>query len=66
MDDVAAPTERARSAKSTSAALVPEINCYLHLLMIIHLIDTERHQDVKRKKIIVIDDLNPRVLYISF
>lgn len=43
-DEPSTPTVRLRGAKSANAPLLPEVDCYLHLLVLLYLMDSGRKE----------------------
>ena len=37
---------RPRSSKAASQSLLPEVECYLHLLLLLYLIDNKKNKEV--------------------
>ena len=46
---------RLRGAKSANAPLLPEVDCYLHLLVLLHLIDSGNKQNAVKCSDVLID-----------
>ena len=40
---------RPRSSKAASQSLLPEVECYLHLLLLLYLIDNKKNKEVSAK-----------------
>lgn len=51
---------RPRSARLVAAATLPEVEFYFHLLVLIHLIDTECYNEVREP------DFQPEIEIMSF